>query len=377
MVRCGPSEDAQAHVFDSSLTLKIAFVSADFGQERRFDGSFVKTPGGSCHQRCVMPAQALTEFGGIETGVFNDAVAKPTGEIVPLDDQKLTVSGDWDVIVLQRWNRPGLAQAVTRARDAGQTVVFDIDDHYWAIHRSSDAHSGGWDSPEHAEALRAANLVTVSTPFLAEVVKGHGCTNVQVIRNMIDLRQWTRQPVRPKVETIGWVGVTNLRSGDLEVMGQSIRHFMRDHQEIRFIHGGHSPQNAPIHKILGIPKTRTAMRPMCPIQHYPKLWKGIDIALCPLSDVDFNRAKSALKPMQASAAGVPFIASPLPEYEAYGQGMRASTPDEWSGALDSMLEQWVRQQVADEAHDRVQAEDVSVRWGEWSEAYSQTALACG
>ena len=55
------------------------------------------------------------------------------------------------------------------------------------------------------------------------------------------------------------------------------------------------------------------VRPGVPIDRYPGLWRGIDIALCPLNPIDFNRAKSALKGMESSAAGVPFIASDLDE----------------------------------------------------------------
>jgi glycosyltransferase involved in cell wall biosynthesis len=357
--------------------MRVAWISRDWGLRQRFDGSEIKTPGGSGYHRCILPAQGLSEFGGIETGCFADATVRPSGEIVPLDDNRWIMPGDWDIVVLQRWMQPEIAEITSRARAAGQIVIQDVDDHFWALHRANAAfyvtdpsHNESWNREHYAEALRAASLVTVSTPFLAEVIKTElGQPNVTVLSNMIDLANWHRQPVRREVKTIGWVGVTSHRSQDLEQMGSAIRYFLRDHKDVTFIHGGHHVDNPQVAKILGIPKSRTQARPMMPIEHYPRLWQGIDTALCPLNPIDFNVAKSALKGMEASAAGVPFVASPLPEYERYGQGRFATTPEQWSDNLDDLMDYGVRQDLADRAHERVQAEDVGMRWADWLVAY--------
>jgi glycosyltransferase involved in cell wall biosynthesis len=357
--------------------VRVAFISRDWVTTGQFRGRITKTAGGSGYYRCVLPAAGLQEFGGIETGCFGAAAMNvSTDRIQPMSDDGIPAPGDWDVIVFQRWMLPEVVDKTRRAQQAGQIIVQDVDDHFWALHRSNRAHdqvdpekSPDANSDHYTQELLAADLVTVSTPFLGDVIRGLGQPNVAVLQNTIDLRKWTRQPVRPKVKTIGWVGATSHRSGDLEQLGNALRFFMRDHKEIRFIHGGHSDANPKAAKLLKLPVSRIDTRPLMAIEQYPKLWKDIDVAICPLNPIPFNFAKSAIKAMEASAGGVPFIASDLDAYSAYGQGWLVKDELDWESALEGMLDFTVREAFAEAAYQRVQSEDISLRWKDWLAAY--------
>ena len=66
----------------------------------------------------------------------------------------------------------------------------------------------------------------------------------------------------------------------------------------------------------------------------------LSVGLVPLIDSPFNRAKSWLKGIEYAALGVPFVASPLPEYRKLadlGAGVLADSPQEWYEAIDMLL----------------------------------------
>lgn len=347
--------------------MKVAFISSDFSATLL--GMKI---GGAGYYRCQLPAEMLRR-NGIEAQVFWTARQLVTGEIIPMQDAHTPADNGWDVIVMQRWMWPEMADIVRHAVSFGQTIVQDVDDHFWSLHHSNAASRAlsADNIAAYADVLRASSLVTVSTPFLAQVVHQLGCDNISVLRNMIDLQQWERQSVSDEVRTVGWVGSTAHRSHDLEQIGNALRVYLKHHPSVRFVHGGMQRGTDRVHSVVGIPASRVDERPVVPIKKYPMLWNGIDIALCPLNPIDFNRAKSAIKAMEASAAGVPYIASMLNEYEWFGQGVTVACESDWRTALDRLTsDRSLRQELADLAHDRVVLEDSSVRWKDWAEVYA-------
>jgi hypothetical protein len=78
---------------------------------------------------------------------------------------------------------------------------------------------------------------------------------------------------------------------------------------------------------------------------YPELFKKMDIGIVPLRDVEFNHAKSFIKGLEYTAAGIPWIAGWSPEYEyitSHGIGRLAKTKDDWLSHLDELKNPKVR-----------------------------------
>jgi hypothetical protein len=86
--------------------------------------------------------------------------------------------------------------------------------------------------------------------------------------------------------------------------------------------------------------------PMASPQYYPTLL-CFDIGIVPLSDLPFNRAKSAIKGIEYASAGIPFIASDLDAYKdlhaTYALGRLASKPSKWIQHIEKLCDPEVRQ----------------------------------
>jgi glycosyltransferase involved in cell wall biosynthesis len=89
------------------------------------------------------------------------------------------------------------------------------------------------------------------------------------------------------------------------------------------------------------PLGRKTFIPPVPYDTYPVMLQMSDIWLAPLEDTVFNRAKSDIKLVDAAAAGIPFLASSLPQYIPWGKeggsGI-ASDPKDWQDNLDILVD---------------------------------------
>lgn len=109
----------------------------------------------------------------------------------------------------------------------------------------------------------------------------------------------------------------------------------------------------------------------------------LGIGVAPLADTRFNRCKSWLKPLELSALGVPWVASPRAEYSRlYAEGLKqgnvigalADTPRRWYQELNrlqrnpSLREE--RAAGARQVADGLRLEPNAWRWLEaWHDAY--------
>lgn len=269
-----------------------------------------------------------------------------------------------DVIVLQRWMFASIVEETRVAKAAGQVVVQDVDDNFWALdprNRAAQATDPMTNPIENREwyirGIREASAVTVSTPALADALRYQlGVkTRIEVLPNHVDTKAFETIALE-KLErgpflcpTIGWVGATAWRSGDLETLRGILPQWFRRHPEAMAYHGG-SVQAEGVQSFregVGLPETVPyGEKPMAPIGDYPALMEPMDVGLVPLRDAPFNRAKSWIKGLEYAAAGVPFVASDLPEYrklqEDYGIGQVARRPKDWAKALDRLVdrEEW-------------------------------------
>lgn len=72
----------------------------------------------------------------------------------------------------------------------------------------------------------------------------------------------------------------------------------------------------------------------------PAIAQRIGVGVAPLADTSFNTAKSWLKPLEYSAAGVPWVASDIVEYRRLARICGAplvTKPRQWYAALKTLL----------------------------------------
>jgi len=277
-------------------------------------------------------------------------------------------------LIMDRWT----PKQIEIAQSLGQRIIVDIDDHYEGLTPANAAYdithpdSNKRTNREiYKKVIAAADVVTVSTPFLRDYHQAQR-DNVYLVRNGVNTRQFHRRPLNSGKPIIGWTGATSFRNSDLEQLRDWLPAFL-DENDLMFHHAGHSDQAPAFHDITGVNPHRMRTSPLLPITHYPDAFQ-FDIGIVPLSDIPFNHAKSNIKGLEYAANGIPFIASDLPEYRLLhedGVGHLAITADDWRQQATYLLDYNNRKQESSRIRDTVSRNwSIEARAEEWSNVFA-------
>lgn len=272
----------------------------------------------------------------------------------------LSVHADCSTVIMQRCMEKGVAELVCMARSNGQRVINDLDDWFWQISDKNAAanfidpkKNANSNIDHYRKTLESSDLVTVSTPFLYDRISEWDIP-AKLIENRVSVHMFSRRKHREGTPVLGWVGSTAHRSGDLEILRSPFRALGR---QVRFHHTGAHPQHPQFHDEVGLESDQVSTTPMLSPYEYPAGFT-FDIGVVPLVDVPFNHAKSWIKGLEYAAAGIPFVASPLPEYvrlrDQFGIGRIASNSKEWQDHIEELLDPAVRFDEATRQRDAVQ-----------------------
>lgn len=336
---------------------RIAFFSAEWCMGPQIN------LGGSDYWRMALPASKLYDEGW-DVIFCRNLADHPSGRIVVQDP-----SGAWrddrDIVVMQRWMSEGTDERVRTARENGQIIINEVDDDYWRmpdIHVSEktvDPEKNKASNRDHYRRIcESSSLVTVSSQYLLDELGSWG-PPVRLIRNYIDVEFW---PETPPGDYIGWVGGLPWRGRDMEILRDNVIPWMRE-RKLFFYHGG-QVADAPMEDRLGY--DRVSSRPLCQILQYVNLWEPLRIALIPIEDTPFGRAKSWVKGLEACARGIPFIHSPHAEYDLLGVGLCAREPRDWVRHLEALRDPGFYNDQC--ARNRARAKELSIatNWKEWA-----------
>ena len=289
-----------------------------------------------------------------------------------------------DVIVFQRVTHRFLAQAVPMIRAQGVAVVIDIDDDLASINPSNPAYNSLHPQNEYtaepgrrvprrhswhhlSAACREASLVTVSTPALASRYAAHG--RGRVIFNYLPDLYYTIPHTDSGV--IGWPAALVSHPDDPSATGGALARIISEGADF-MVTGDPTGVGAAFGTITdpaGVPGNVSVF-------DWPVRVSEIGIGIAPLADTRFNAAKSWLKPLEMSALGVPWVASPRIEYSrlhARGAGLLAERPRVWYRELERLhRSSELRSDLAGrgrEAADRLRLSDhVDEWWDAWTYA---------
>jgi len=345
--------------------LSIAFISGDWNNQVD-----PPEPNGCAYYRQVLPCQLMQEQG------YDTLVGQPR----PHDTMGIGLAKDdgalfgFDINIFKLMMHASVPQLFHTMQSEGQIVAIDIDDFYFDLHTENIAHSAT--NPHtnptnnrmwYEVGIRQADFITVSTAFLADFY-GRRCRDVRLVRNAVETDRFT--PVeQPETPTLGWLGGTLWRSGDIELLRDWLPGFVKQHN-VPVSHSGHIPGD-PRHFAVRAGLKRVETTPMRTISNVPKMMT-FHVGLVPLARNGFNEAKSYLKGLEYAAAGIPFIATPTEEYrllEAAGVGRLASSPDEWIDHATALLDPSTR--IAEAERNRAivkQRFDISGMGEEWATA---------
>jgi glycosyltransferase involved in cell wall biosynthesis len=256
-----------------------------------------------------------------------------------------------DLILIQRIMHDGVDGATRLAQKAGQVVVHDIDDWYWAL----DPRNNAWKATHpkynkeentvfYARNVASCDFVISSTPYIAGKVREKFGVPTTVLKNTVDTAKFTTVD-QPDTPTIGWVGSTAHRSGDLEILSGIFPQFLRN-DSLKLLHAGHYDGAPKFADALKVDEALVETTPLRPSYEYAEMLT-MNVGLVPLNDIPFNHAKSDIKGLEYASAGIPFIASPLSAYKElyddWGTGfMLAKRPRDWVKAITKMLDKGTR-----------------------------------
>lgn len=293
--------------------------------------------GGCGYYRLIWPAEALAAAGHdvvVEESI--DGLHGPGGAL-------LGVLADADVVVFQRPLDRKFAEMIPLLQARGHAVVVEVDDDFHGLpvgHPARRATSVGADPDYNRRWLRIAceraDLVTVTTPALADRYASHG--RVAVLPNLVPEHYLTVEGRKHERPDLGWTGSVITHVGDLDVMGGVVPAVLEE-TGARFVAWG----TGRTFDALGV---KGKLRPWADlVGSYPHQVAALSVGIVPLADNEFNRCKSWLKGLEYAALGVPFVASPLPEYRRLaevlnggtGGTLMAGTSSTWAHHLTALL----------------------------------------
>jgi glycosyltransferase involved in cell wall biosynthesis len=304
---------------------------------------------GCGNYRLIWPARACGIDVLLPGEQFIDAVFVDTDDGPRVID--IASAPECDVLVMQRALHRNTADMIPHLQRHGIAVVIDVDDDFSCIHPQNTAHDV-YDpalNPDRnwrhlLRACEQADLVTVSTPALARRYGKAG--NATVLPNCIPahyLYEHSRRIAEGRGENpltklrIGWSGSTHTHPGDLETTGGAVGAVIRARGSSTVFHTIGTAEG--VKAALGLPSA-SSRTGWVPIVMYPTAVAQLDVGIVPLQANAFNRAKSWLKGLEMAALGVPFVASPLPEYARLahlGAGLLAARPQDWEREVGRLV----------------------------------------
>jgi glycosyltransferase involved in cell wall biosynthesis len=197
-------------------------------------------------------------------------------------------------------------------------IIVDQDDCFDKIPKSHVAYNYlGAGNPEQKNitlrSMAIANKVVVSTTQLQEY---YSQFNPYVISNGWNSDDDWDKPIDRYGITIGWTGTITHRE-DFKLIEEPVKDILNDYPYVKLIIG----VDEEIYKRFSkIPENQKVFVPMMPYHRYVWKIKTFDILLAPLVNDEFNQFKSDIKLVEAGAAGIPWVASPIKNYEDWGVG---------------------------------------------------------
>lgn len=324
-----------------------------------FRWSFIAESGGApAYYRAQLMARGLNAIG--ETAiVWPASIEHGDGTIRGWRPETGEYDNDpADVLVCRLFTVPSAGDLFIRARRAGQIIAFDLDDDVWSFGewnpRAADARGDQRTRMLNTMAIQVnmacADVIVASTPALAEVCAtvmetiGEPDVPVAFVRSSVVVSE--PAPLISVPPRVGWMGTWRYRGEDLSTIEPALRLALADDNGI-LRHLGRDRVEPPLPVFLTAldPDTREPPYAVhesdwCDIERLPELIRSCDLGVIPMTDHRFQRCRSATTGLAFAACGVPFIASPRPEYEALfanGIGLLADTPEDWSTLLKDLL----------------------------------------
>jgi glycosyltransferase involved in cell wall biosynthesis len=279
-----------------------------------------------------------------------------------------------DVLAMQRpAGKPGVRMM---EQVQGKTaMVYETDDDMLQVDPSGLPHL--YDEKMRStirRCIRLADMVTVSTPYLAEQVEPYN-DNVVVLQNHIngelisESERWQKELSGDRPLTVGWQGGTS-HLMDMVTVADPLRRVLEDNPDVQMHFAGFD--YSPLVKRT----CRWSTWEQNVWDHY-RSTSHFDIAIAPLADHPFNRSKSHLKALEAAAMGTPIVASdslPYRDFVIDGKtGFLVSSEEDWYARINELIHDAdMRAEMSVAAREVARGWQIQeTGWRLWESAYEQ------
>jgi len=311
-------------------------------------------------------------------------VLKQMGYDVEIKVPNIGEAARYDVLWLQMHADPATDIVIRQFKDAGKTVVYDVDDWLFEMPPSWNGYDQffrrGVDSRAERmilfeRALEMADLITCTTEYLATKLREKVSIPVAVLPNCVMMGDWDVLPDTQHEQdgpVLGWFGTGNHWDDWMEIAG-AVDVVLEE------VSGHLALMGAP--EVLScFPerlRSRTLISPIVSMRNFHEmrmLIKACDVGLAWATDrLEASKCRSPLKALQWGAAGVPVMASKT----VYGDILKDSyvSPLALQRSLVSLLEQvpYPKQKLAEQwqqvVWERHSYETQSMRWHEVLESF--------
>lgn len=197
----------------------------------------------------------------------------------------------------------------------------------------------------YREILKEADLVTTTTLYLKNaMLEVQPEATIKALPNAVDLTQWKPLDIRDKFKDkfrFGWA-VSGSHGEDWLFVRPALLAFLKAHKDAKFVVIGDT--------YMDIKEGMAEVKDQIEWYSFSDLWEGhyqfrmpllgLDVAIAPLANIEFNKCKSPLKFAECTAFGWPVIAQkmlPYSECMVHGHnGLLAETIPDWVNCLESL-----------------------------------------
>ena len=237
-----------------------------------------------------------------------------------------------------------LANRLQRARARGVVILSDLDDYLW--------QAQGWSRERLlgcTRALRQCEILTCSTePLLTQLQVMFPHLKLELLPNSAPQISQQVSPPPASPLRIGWTGAPWTRPADLALLRPLAQWIAARPNELQLVHVGHGEGRLSLAVALGLKPAQVEAKPLQGHGSYLQQL-NFHIGLAPLSSSSFNHYKSAIKVIEYSALGIPWLASDAEPYRDLCRrwqwpGRLCSRPHDWIEQLQPLLDPERRQQ---------------------------------
>ena len=239
---------------------------------------------------------------------------------------------------------------IQTAQEHGQYFLLDLDDDIWNVPKWNpaiekiDEYRENW-----LNDLAVSNGLVVSTWHIKYQAEQHGVkVPIYLCPNSCNWWDFPVIPYENDILRVAWFGVLSSRQQDIEPYVEEIKWALEGRRDtVEFWHIGAT--------LNGRDTIRDILRPF-PVDIIERPWTDdiqdviseIDIGIIPAMDIPFNYGRSNALGLQFAAAGKPFIATRLHEYQLLNDAGVSCATDSFAEPLAELIEdveyrEWFRE----------------------------------